>query len=420
MPCGRIGGDDPQVLVQYFHCRILFRDEIIPSDLWVRNGKIINPEKIFFDEKIVADIRIDCNDLLIVPGFIDVQMNGGFGYDFSSDDLESSLKAVSKGILQHGVTSYCPTIVTSPPDVYQRALPLLNPRPGGYHGAQILGAHIEGPFINPEKKGAHNPVHIISPTKGLDSLKEVFGSLENISIITIAPELPGALDCIRDLSQVNSKIIVSVGHCTSDLRCSEQAFKCGATFITHLFNAMTPFHHRDPGVIGLLTSNAIPRHCFYGIIADNIHTDPTAIRIAYRSHPKGAVAVTDAIAAMCLPPGTHKLGSMEVSIVNEQATLVGTDTLAGSICSMDKCVGNFKRASGCTWIEALQTATLHPAQLLGITDLKGTLDYGSDADFCLMSLSEEHTLTVETTLIAGAVVWMREGSVMRKIEKYFT
>jgi len=411
-----VNGSSPGVLVQFYNCRILYNGKILKEDFLVRDGKIMNPEKIFFLEKIRADIAIDCDDHIIAPGFIDTQINGGFGYDFSSDisQLSKGLNVVSKGILQHGVTSFCPTLVTSPVNIYRQALPMLKARAGGKNGAQILGAHCEGPFINKEKKGAHDENHIKEDaTRGIEVLRETYGSFENIVIITVAPEVPGIVDCIPDLTQKN--IVVSIGHCIANLAEGEEACIKGASFITHLFNAMMPFHHRDPGIVGVITSLITPTPVFYGLISDGIHTHPTALRIAQRSHPDGIILVTDAIAALGLSPGLHKLGTMDIMIGEKTAKIVGTDTLAGSICSMDRCIRHFKTGSGCSAVVALEAATLHPAQLLGITNEKGTLDYTTDADFVFLT----DTLEVEATFIAGEPVWIHEDSTMNKLKQFY-
>ncbi|CAH3187458.1 unnamed protein product [Porites evermanni] len=397
-------------LYQFRNCRLLRDSEIITDDLWVRDGKIIDPRIIFWEEQVKADVQIDCNNVIICPGFIDVQINGGFGVDFSSDTdkLEEGLVTVAKGLLQHGVTSFCPTIVTSTQQSYNEILKTVKRTPGGENGAEILGAHLEGPFLNPDMKGAHK-AHLMRQisTKGAQEMEDFYGTLDHVSIVTLAPELAGEnMESIKQLVQRN--IVVSIGHSAANEEIAEQAAKKGATFITHLFNAMLPFHHRDPGIVGLLTSYDIPKPMFYGLIADGIHTHPTATRIAHRSHPRGLVLITDAIAALGLPPGLHKLGPMKVEIDHEKATLQGTNTLAGSIASMDVCIQRFKKMSGCTIVEALEGATLHPAQLLQIEHRKGILNYNSDADLVFV----DDDLNVHATFIAGEPVWLKKGGLV--------
>lgn len=404
MPSNKSVSDAP--ITQFINCRILRDNELQREDLWVRDGRILDPEKLFFDEQGYADKRVDCEGSIIAPGFIDVQINGGYGIDFSqaSEDVSDGVSYVAKKILEHGVTSFCPTLVTSPPEVYHKVLPQVKVHDGGPHGAGVLGFHLEGPFISAQKKGAHPEKYLRTfKSGGLEHLMEVYGSLDDVAIVTLAPELPGSQSVVRELSQRG--ITVSLGHSAADLSQAEEAVQHGASFITHLFNAMLPFHHRDPGIVGLLTSDRIPagRTVYYGMIADGIHTNPAALRIAHRAHPSGLVLVTDAITAMGLPPGRHTLGQQVIEIQGLHAYVAGTKTLSGSIATMDMCVRHFKQASGCSVQEALEAASLHPAQLLGISPKKGKLDYGSDADLVLL----DEGLNVKATYISGEEVWRK-------------
>ncbi|XP_028824422.1 N-acetylglucosamine-6-phosphate deacetylase isoform X3 [Denticeps clupeoides] len=404
MPSNKSVSDEP--ITQFINCRILRHHKLQREDLWVRGGKILDPEKLFFDEEGFADYRIDCENRIIAPGFIDVQINGGYGIDFSqaSDDYSLGIAMVAKKLLQHGVTSFCPTIVTSPPAIYQQVLPQIRVQNGGPDGAGILGVHLEGPFISKEKKGAHPPQFIRSFNIGaIADLLEIYGQLDNVTMVTLAPELPNSGPVIQELARRG--IIVSLGHSVANLSQAEAAVLQGSTFITHLFNAMLPFHHRDPGIVGLLTSEKVPaqNRIFYGMIADGIHTHPAALRIAHRAHPKGLVLVTDAVPAMGLPAGCHSLGQQEIHIDGLHAYVAGTTTLSGSIATMDMCVRHFRDASGCSEEAALEAASLHPAELLNLTHCKGTLDYGSDADFVVL----DESFTVRETYIAGQQVWKK-------------
>lgn len=393
-------------ITQFINCRILKDHRLLWEDLWVREGKILDPEKLFFDEEGFADIRVDCEGSIVAPGFIDVQINGGFGIDFSqaTDDVNGGVTQVAKKLLEHGVTSFCPTLVTSPPHIYHKVLPEIKVRDGGAEGAGVLGVHLEGPFISREKKGAHPEKYLRSfTTGGATDLLETYGRLDNVRIVTLAPELPHSSEVVSEL--VRKGITVSLGHSVASLAQAEEAVQEGASFITHLFNAMLPFHHRDPGIVGLLTSDQVPpnRTVFYGMIADGIHTNPAALRIAHRAHPAGLVLVTDAITAMGLPPGRHTLGQQVIEIEGLHAYVAGTKTLSGSIATMDMCIRHFQQVSGCTVESALEAASLHPAQLLGLTHLKGSLDYGTDADFVLL----DDALNVRATYIAGRQVWRK-------------
>ncbi|XP_075422537.1 N-acetylglucosamine-6-phosphate deacetylase [Ascaphus truei] len=402
MPSNKSVSDYP--ITQFKNCRILRDHELHREDLWVRHGKILNPEKLFFDEKGSADVQVNCQGRIIAPGFIDTQINGGFGVDFSqaTDDVDRGVSLVGRNILSHGVTSFCPTLVTSPSSIYHKVLPQISVKDGGAEGAGVLGIHLEGPYISREKKGAH-PEHCLRTFSqaGFPELLDTYGTLEGVRIVTLAPEMGRSEEVIREL--VRRGICVSLGHSVANLSEAEDAVTNGASFITHLFNAMLPFHHRDPGIVGLLTSDRIPagRAVYYGMIADGIHTNPAALRIAHRAHPQGLVLVTDAITAMGLGPGKHTLGQQEILIEGLNAYVAGTHTLAGSIATMDMCVRHFHEATGCTIESALEAASLHPAQLLGQQHRKGTLEYGTDADFLLL----DDRLNVKATYIAGDIVW---------------
>uniref|UniRef100_A0A8C1E7U1 N-acetylglucosamine-6-phosphate deacetylase n=1 Tax=Cyprinus carpio carpio TaxID=630221 RepID=A0A8C1E7U1_CYPCA len=347
MPSNKSVSDAP--ITQFVNCRILKDHKLQWEDLWVREGKILNPEKLFFDEEGFADHKVDCEDKIIAPGFIDVQINGGYGIDFSqaSSDIRGGVALVAKKILEHGVTSFCPTLVTSPSDIYHKVIPELRVQDGGPEGAGVLGIHLEGPFISEEKRGAHPPKFLRTfKAGGLADLMEIYGHLDNVAMVTLAPELANSAAAIHELS--GRGIAVSLGHSMADLSQAEEAVQHGAKFITHLFNAMLPFHHRDPGIVGLLTSDRVPpgRTVYYGMIADGIHTHPAALRIAHRAHPAGLVLVTDAVMAMGLPPGRHTLGQQQIDIQGLHAYLTGTTTLSGSIATMDMCVRHFREASG--------------------------------------------------------------------------
>ncbi|XP_074138904.1 N-acetylglucosamine-6-phosphate deacetylase isoform X3 [Sminthopsis crassicaudata] len=388
MPPQKVGAETR--IVQFTNCRILRGHTLLREDLWIRGGRILDPEKLFFEEKRSADEQRDCEGHILAPGFIDVQINGGFGVDFSlpSEDVGSGIALVAKNLLAYGVTSFCPTLVTSPPDIYHKVLPQIIVRNGSSQGAGVLGVHLEGPFISHEKRGAHPESHLRTfETDAFQELLKTYGSLENVAIITLAPELRRSYEVIREIT--SRGICVSVGHSVSHLKEAEEAVQNGATFITHLFNAMLPFHHRDPGIVGLLTSDQIPpgRQVFFGMIADGIHTNPAALRIAHRAHPKGLVLVTDAIPALGLGNGRHTLGQQDVEVDGLTCCVAGTKTLCGSVAPLDACVRHFLHATGsqsgekgCSVEMALEAATLHPAQLLGIEKQKGTLDFGSDAD----------------------------------------
>ncbi|KAG0307003.1 putative N-acetylglucosamine-6-phosphate deacetylase, partial [Dissophora globulifera] len=283
-----------------------------------------------------------------------------FGVDFSvpsdADTYEKDLIKVNRGLLKYGTTSYCPTIVSSSASVYHQG-------------------------ETPEEQN-----------------KLTKENQSSVKIITCAPELEGIMDSIPDL--VKSGITVSVGHSMANTAQAEEAVQKGATFITHLFNAMPQFHHRDPGVIGLLGSRSDLPRPYYGLICDGIHVHPNSVKIAYDSHPEGVILVTDAMSAMGLSPGNYQLGNMNVTKEEDRVYIEGTDTLAGSVITLDACIRNFIQFTSCTLIEALEAVTLHPAVLLGIQETKGVIKPGADAD--LVFLSDD--LFVKRVFVAGEEV----------------
>ncbi|CAK7304465.1 N-acetylglucosamine-6-phosphate deacetylase isoform X5 [Vulpes vulpes] len=369
-------------VLQFTNCRILRGRALLREDLWVREGRILDPEKLFFEERRVADERRDCGGCILAPGFIDVQINGHGGRGLRSrPGGPEDLVAWSHLLLPH--VGHLTTRGLS------------------------QGVHLEGPFISREKRGAHPETHLRSfETNAFHDVLATYGPLDNVRIVTLAPELGRSHEVIQALTARG--ICVSLGHSVADLQAAEEAVQSGATFITHLFNAMLPFHHRDPGIVGLLTSDRLPpgRHIFYGMIADGTHTNPAALRIAHRAHPQGLVLVTDAVPALGLGNGRHTLGQQEVEVDGLTAYVAGTKTLSGSIAPMDVCVRHFLQATGCSVELALEAASLHPAQLLGLEKRKGTLDFGADADFVML----DDSLHVRATYISGELVWQAEAA----------
>ncbi|KAI8612707.1 hypothetical protein BC830DRAFT_1135510 [Chytriomyces sp. MP71] len=392
-----------QKITKFTNCDVLRNGKIVRDEtLWVHGGKIVDPASLFYGAEHGPDEVIDFKGqkTLIVPGFIDIQLNGYFGYDFADiDRIEQSLDVVSKGLLKFGVTAFCPTLVSSPAEVYHAVLPKIASRKGKRSGhAEVLGAHIEGPFLAPAKKGAHDKSTLRSCPNGYKDMLDCYGpALEArdspVQIITVASEVEGMHGCIYELKKRNKDIVVSLGHTEARYKDAEEALNCGATMITHLFNAMEPFHHRDPGPVGLigcsLTNSGVDKP-FYGIIADGVHADPASVRIAYVAHPEGAILVTDAIAAGGMEGEVFSLGTMTVRRKSDVEVVIdGTDTLAGSVVDMTLCIKNLVRFTGCTLAQAINAATIAPARSIGISNRKGTLMANTDADFVILDGFDE-------------------------------
>lgn len=350
------------------NARILRNHQLLGEDLWVEDGKFVSPK-----EQI--DDVVDLDGRIIAPGYIDLQINGGFGFDFSGNLDTDAVTAVAEKVLQFGVTSFLPTIVTSEKEEYPKLIAALS---SAAAGAEVLGVHLEGPFINPKQKGAHNPLFIKDFTLVQDP-EEFYGDLSKVKMVTLAPEIACALSAIPSFNRRG--IVVAAGHTQASFEEMELALKAGVTMTTHLFNAMTPFHHRTPGVVGFTLSN---EETFYSIICDGIHTHPKAVAMAWMANPQGIVLISDAISALGLGDGDFQLGTMNVKVSDGKALIKGTETLAGSVLRMDQAVRNLKAFTGCSDSEALEAASLHPAKVIGVDDRKGHLRIRYDADFIVL------------------------------------
>eukprot|EP00750_Incisomonas_marina_P015082 INCI18073.4.p1 GENE.INCI18073.4~~INCI18073.4.p1 ORF type:complete len:540 (-),score=100.35 INCI18073.4:8-1558(-) len=410
-------------VIKIINGQVLRDHKLVAEDFWVKGDKIIDPMSRFWDAQCTGDLEpedivIDAKNCIICPGFIDIQINGAFGVDFSNPAVTSAdVDYVAANMVRYGVTGFLPTVVSSQPDVYKSVLPKLRPRaqpplpqtgdnsldsprlPRTPPGSINLGLHLEGPFISKQQKGAHEVEALAHPTEGMASILERYGSLEGVRLVTLAPELDGAIDAIRGLKERG--IIISIGHTECSIKQACKAIEAGSSLVTHLFNAMRSFHHRDPGIVGLLGSD---EPTFFSVIADGIHAHDYALSLACGARPDKIIAVTDAMAAHGLPKGKHQLGKMAVDVKEDRAVLEGTDTLAGSIVSMDECVQHLKNMCCTDTVEVLEMATLHPAQVLGLAPQKGTLAFGADADFLFL---DPETLEVQQTFIGGFNVYRK-------------
>ena len=337
---------------------------------------------------------LDADGLLLTPGFIDMQFNGGFGDDFTADP--TTIWQVAAGLPRWGVTAFLPTVITSPLERIAQAQQVVLSEPAGFRGATPLGLHVEGPFLNPQKKGAHNPAYLQLP-----ALEAVAGwsPQTGVRLVTLAPELPGALPVIEALA--TRGVLVSAGHSTATFEEATMAFDAGARYGTHLFNAMPTMHHREPGLPGALLTDPRP---VVGFIADGVHTHPSVISLVWQAlGPERLNLVTDAMAALGMGPGSHLLGDFEVTVDATSARLAD-GTLAGSILSLDQALRNLIRLTGCTLADALATVTTTPARSLGLDHERGRIAPGYVADLVLLSPE----LEVRGTVVRGELVYTAE------------
>jgi N-acetylglucosamine-6-phosphate deacetylase len=321
-----------------------------------------------------------------VPGFVELQLNGINGHDFTTDP--AAMWALGTGPARHGVTAFVPTVVSSPRGSVDAALEAWRTGQPVAGTPVPLGVHAEGPFIAPTCAGAHDAACLRAPDPAeIERWIEAGG----LRIVTLAPELPGAIEAIRRLAE--GGIVVSVGHTDADAATTRRAIDAGARSATHLFNAMSPLAHRAPGAPGALLADD---RVTLGIIVDDHHLDPIVVRLIARLAPGRVALVSDAIAALGLPDGRHRLGARDVTVRDGEARLAN-GTLAGSVVGLDACVRAFARHTGSPRA-AIDAVTATPARLLGDAE-RGHLAPGARADVVLLDAE----LRVRMTIVAGVV-----------------
>lgn len=343
-----------------------------------------------------ADHIIDAQGHILTSGFIDLHVHGAVGADTMDADVESLSKMAHYFVTQ-GVTSFLPTTLTASPQQTLKALNVIeqamkHPQAGA---SQILGAHLEGPFINPAKSGAQNSQHI----RPIDR-EEALALLDTavIRILSFAPEDPRADWLIAQCQQRN--ITASIAHTNADYRTAERAIQQGMTHSTHTYNAMTGLHHRQPGVVGAVMTHTRVR-C--ELICDDQHVHPIAQKILWQIKGcDGIILITDAIRATGMPSGKYFLGDYAVNVHDQTATLED-GTLAGSVLNYDEGVRRFVRNIDQPFTECWRTTSLNPARAIGIDDRKGSIAVGKDADIVLLDAD----LNVYTTIVQGRVVYQR-------------
>jgi N-acetylglucosamine-6-phosphate deacetylase len=347
---------------------------------------------------------LDAAGLLVVPGLVDLQCNGAVGVDISTEP--ERLWEVAAALPRWGVTAWLPTVVTGPPEIRHRALATLRPRPGGTSapGAVPLGLHLEGPFLAPAQRGAHAAEHLRPPDPRV-VIDEGWTRDAGVALVTLAPELPGALDVVRTL--VAAGVVVSAGHSSASAAQSTAAIDAGVSWVTHLFNAMGPFHHRDPGLAGVALTDDRVR---VGVIADGVHLHPATVALAARALGERLCLVTDAAAALGVAAGITagtsgrvRLGERE-AVADADSVRLADGTLAGSTQALDKAVRNLAAFAGVPLEAGIAAATAAPPAVLGLDD-RGVIAPGAVADLVLL----DPPGAVVATVVGGHVVYDRRS-----------
>jgi len=343
---------------------------------------------------------VDLGDATLVPGFIDMHIHGGAGHDVMEASADA-LPAIEKLLLQHGVTTYFPTTVTAPVDQTLSALEKLadaieQARETASNGrAKPAGIHLEGPFISHIRPGVHPPADLLPPT--LEMFERFWqASRGHIKVLTIAPELEGARPVIEEATQRG--VCVSMGHSDADLPAAQAGVAAGVRHATHMFNAMRPLGHRDPGILG---EALMDERVSAEIIADGIHVDPLIVSLFLRvKGAETAVLVTDATAATGMPDGRYRLGSLEVDVEDGKCLVNGK--LAGSVLTMDKAVRNVVKFANWNLQRAVRLATLNPARTTGLPAKAGMLVPGAAADIVALNSKGEVVKTIVRGQVASA------------------
>ena len=333
----------------------------------------------------VVDLAHDSPDAILAPGFVDIHMHGGAGLDVMRASA-AELPHLNAFLTTHGVTGYFPTTVAAPLDQTCRALERLADSieaaqafagNGDAVQARPLGIHLEGPFLSHKRRGVHPPEYLVEPTLQVFELLWQ-AARGHVRMMTIAPELPGALEVIAEAARRN--VCVSIGHSDASMETARSAVQAGARHATHTFNAMRPLDHREPGIVGeVLTSKRLSAD----IIVDGIHVDPEVVQIFLRM--KGlerAVLITDATAAAGMPDGTYQLGPIQVEVKDGRCTMDGK--LAGSVLTMDKAVRNLTQFAGWSLQHAVRAATLNPTRATNLAP-HGQLAPGAEANIVVLS-----------------------------------
>jgi N-acetylglucosamine-6-phosphate deacetylase len=328
----------------------------------------------------------------LTAAYFDVHVHGCCGHDVM-EATAPALFSIGSFLARHGVGSYFATTITAPKDATLKSLSGLARLIASdqQEGARPLGIHLEGPFLSHARKGAHSPHHLLEPS--VEFFDRMWDAAEgHVRLITIAPELPGALDVIARAKSLGVR--VSIGHSNATFAEAQAGICAGADSATHTFNAMRTFDHREPGIIGAVLADD---GLFAELICDGIHVHPAAVKMFYAAKgPERAILITDAMSAAGMPDGTYKLGELDVLVVQGRCIL-DENTLAGSTLTLDRAVRNFTNFTGAPLETAVQLASRNPAKMAGLAGGTGTLHEDGPAD--VLVLSPEGT--VQETWLGG-------------------
>lgn len=389
-------------LLLMVHGNAVLENEVAQSIyVFIENGRIheIGPiNSLPFHLNYVEKIEITA-DQTVVPGFIDVHIHGAAGAD-TMDATTEALETMAKALPAEGTTSFFATTITQKHESIENALKNAAHYLKGHNDsgkAEVLGVHLEGPFINKKRAGAQPIEYIINPDIELFKHWQKLAN-GSIKLVTVAPELETGTSFVSYLHETG--VIASIGHSDAVYEEVEKAVKAGAKQVTHLFNGMRGIHHREPGVAG---SALLFKELMVELIADGIHVRPEVMKLVLNAKGiEGCILITDAMRAKCLKNGVYDLGGQDVSVADGKA-LLADGTLAGSILKMNDSVKNIMEAAEIALSQAVQMASVNPAKQLNVFDRKGSIAVGKDADITVLS----NELQVDMTFCRGEIAYKK-------------
>ncbi len=382
----------------------------------ILGGRIVTPTAILdgmavvFNEKISALIPesdvpkdaqiLSANGKYVLPGLVDIHIHGYLGADASDGDYDG-LKTMAKGIAENGVTSFLPTTMTVSYAELRRAfeqirITLKESATDTWNGAQIMGVNAEGPFINASKKGAQAEEHV---RKGDAAFLKEYADI--IRVFTIAPEIPGNLDCIREIAQ-DGRMLISMGHTAANYQQACEGINAGVRHVTHLFNAQTGLNHREPGVVGAgLTDSRVSCE----LIADTFHVHPALFSLVARMKGDNMVLITDCTRAGGLADGEYTLGGQPIFVHGIECRLAD-GTIAGSVLKLNDAIRNVRAHTDLPLEKIVNMASLNPARRIGIAQQKGSIEVGKDADFAIA----DENMRITQTILRGRTIYQKEAN----------
>lgn len=380
--------------------KIITKNDILENKIIIFDDNIIgfydNIEQFYIDKNIKKNIKIeilDAKGLYISPGLIDIHIHGSSNHDAMDKSIES-IQIIGNSIKKYGVTSFLATTMTmSQEDIYKALDSIKEAMTLRYDGAEILGAHLEGPFISSKYKGAQSDKFIKKP-----SFEFIKNYLDIIKIISYAPEMDDDFKFTKEIKE-NTDIVLSVAHSNATYSQTMSAINLGLSNATHLFNAMSPLNHREMGVVGAALSSDI----YCELICDNIHLNTNLYQFVLNNKGKNKIIlITDCMSAGSMPEGKYSLGGQDV-FVKDKAARLENGSLAGSVLNLNDAVNNFRKNTNLSINEAINLASLNPATSINIDDKKGSLDIGKDADIALF----DEDMNCYMTISKGNIIYNR-------------